>query len=64
MSIKDYEVRIDLFEPVETTSGLAFPCSACVHGTKKDNEYPCVSCDHNSNCDTASYTQCRKVHKF
>jgi len=54
MPISDYVESIDLFEPLETVGGFAFPCSACKHNVVRDDEYPCVSCDHNANCDTAN----------
>lgn len=46
---------VDLFKPQEPKAGgFAFPCNICKHNDNGDNEYPRVSCDHNSNCDTAN----------
>lgn len=51
MALSDYVVDIDFFEPEENTPlGFSFPCSVCKHNVKGQDEAPCASCNHNSNC--------------
>lgn len=45
MSILDYKVRSDKFEPAQAM--LLFPCLACIHANKASNSEPCNSCGHN-----------------
>ena len=50
MSLKDYAVSRDNFVAENATfGGFSFPCVACIHRSRRDNEYPCRECDHNVN---------------
>lgn len=50
MSIQDYAVDHDKFEPAEIGSlGLSFPCRVCKHQFKSDMDEPCSRCGHNLN---------------
>jgi hypothetical protein len=46
VSLRDFVVERDRFEPVEG-GALAFPCCICKHRVRKATEEPCRRCDHN-----------------
>jgi len=48
MSLRDYLVNRDKFEPEEWGT-MAFPCCACKSVKKLETEEPCRTCDHNIN---------------
>jgi rRNA maturation endonuclease Nob1 len=48
MSIENYIVENDKFED-EGKTDFAFPCNACAHRHKYQDEEPCASCGHNVN---------------
>ena len=48
MSLKDYAVKRDKFEP-RPDVGFGFPCCACRHMDKPSGKDPCRTCDHNVN---------------
>ena len=51
MSLQDYAVARDKFEPAETTGNIPFPCFACKHLPFQLSEEPCLHCDHNANAE-------------
>ena len=54
MSLKDYEIKNDHFEPEETRAGFGFPCNACIHRKKDQYEEPCRTCGYNLNAINTS----------
>jgi len=46
MSVKDYVVESDKFEPDETLK-MSFPCSGCKYQYGSDKRPPCSECGHN-----------------
>ena len=47
MSLRNYDVRRDKFEP-DVRGSFGFPCFACKHRYGKDTDEPCRTCDHNA----------------
>ena len=47
MSLKQFIVKRDKFEPDERNSRYTFPCSACRFVRIDVKEYPCRVCDYN-----------------
>jgi hypothetical protein len=51
MTIENFIVKRDSFEPDDTVGTLCFPCCACIYREKSHLDMPCRRCDHNAAAD-------------
>lgn len=55
MSLRDYYVKRDKFEP-RMDLGYGFPCCSCNHVKQSCHDEPCRTCDHNVSAVPEDYT--------
>lgn len=57
MSLRDYDVPNDHFEPDHGAGGpWCFPCSACAYRVRHQADEPCRTCGHNANAQPTEET--------